>query len=177
MLPLPLTNFEIQKYYQNEPRFNAVYPGDNLPERSSTEIKDGAYIINLDEYSDIGTHCFAFYIQNNDVTYFDSFGVKDIPKEVRLFISNKNIKTNIFRIQEYDLIMCGYFCNGFIDFMHAGKTLTEFTNRFSPNNFKKNDDIILKYFMRNIEKWLNAIPLNEIPLIMVFRKHLICTQI
>ena len=126
----PLTNFEIQKYYQNELRFNGVYSRDNLP-----KIKDGAYVINLDEYSDIGTHWVALYIQNNDVTYFDSFGVKHIPKEIRTFIGNKNIKTNIFRIQAYDSIMCGYFCIGFIDFMLAGKTLTEFTNLFSPNNF------------------------------------------
>ena len=140
-----LTNIEIQKYYQNEPKFNGVYSRDNL-----TEIKDGAYIINLDEYSDIGTHWVALYVQNNDVTYFDSFRVEHILKEIRTFIGNKNIKTNIFRIQAYDSIMCGYFCIGFIDFMLAGKTLTEFTNLFSPNNFKKNDDIILNYFMNNI---------------------------
>ena len=89
------------------------------------------------------------YVQNNAVTYFHSFGVEHILKEIRIFISNKNIKTNIFRIQAYDSIMCGYFCIGFIDFMLAGKTLTEYTNLFSPNNFKKNDDIILKYFMNN----------------------------
>ena len=130
MPPHPLTNFEIQKYYQNEPRFNGVYSRDNLP-----KIKDGAYVINLDEYSDIGTHWVALYVQNNDVTYFDSFGVEHNSKEIRTFISNKNIKTNIFRIQAYDSIMCGYFCIGFIDFMLAGKTLTEFTNLFSPNNF------------------------------------------
>ena len=88
-------------------------------------------------------------MQNNNVTYFDSFGVEHIPKEIKTFINNKNIKTNIFRIQAYDSIMCGYFCIGFIDFMLAGKTLTEFTNLFSPNNFKKNDDRILKYFMNN----------------------------
>ena len=76
------------------------------------------------------------HIQNNDVTYFDSFGVKHIPKEIRTFFSNKNIKANIFRIQAYDSITCGYSCIGFIDFMFAGKTLTEFTNLFSPNNFK-----------------------------------------
>ena len=68
---------------------------------------------------------------------FDSFGLENITKEIKIFISNKNIKTNIFRIQAYDSIMCGYFCIGFIDFMLAGKTLTEFTNLFSPNNFKK----------------------------------------
>ena len=106
----------------------------------------GVYIINLDEYSDIGTHWVALYVQNN-VTYFDSFGVEHIPKEIKAFINNnnnnnnnndynndKNIKTNI----------------GFIDFMLARKTLTEYTNLFSPNNFKKNDSIILNYFMSNI---------------------------
>ena len=145
MSPHPLTNFEIQKYYQNEPRFNGVYSRDNL-----TEIKDVAYVINLDEYSDIGIHWVGLYIHNNDLTYFNSFGVEHIPKERKTFINNKNIKTNIFRIQAYDSIMCRYFCIGFIDFMLAGKTLTEFTNLFSPNNFKKNDDIILNYFMNNV---------------------------
>ena len=70
MAPHPLTNFETQKYYQNKPRFNGVYSRDNL-----TEIKDGAYVINLDEYTDIGTHWVALYVRNNDVSYFDSFGV------------------------------------------------------------------------------------------------------
>ena len=93
------------------------------------------YVIHLDEYSDIGTHWVAFYVINNDVTYFDSFGVEHIPKDIRTFIGNKNIKTNIFRIQAYGSIMCGYFCFGFIDFMLASKTLTEFTNLCSPNNF------------------------------------------
>ena len=86
---------------------------------------------------------------NNNVTYFDSFGAERIPKEIKEFIDNKKIKTNIFRIQAYDS-MCGYFCIGFIDFMLAGKTLTEYTNLFSLNNFKKNDDIILNYFMTDI---------------------------
>ena len=90
------------------------------------------------------------YVQNDDVIYFDSFGVEHIPKEIRTFISNQNIKTNVFRIQAYDSIMCGYFGIGFINFMLAGKTLTEFTNLFSPNNFKRNDDIILKYFIINV---------------------------
>ena len=73
MPPNPLANFEIQKYYQNELRFNGVYLRDNLP-----SIRDEAYVINLDEYSDIGTHWIALYVQNNDVTYFDSFGVEHI---------------------------------------------------------------------------------------------------
>ena len=90
------------------------------------------------------------YIPNNYVTYLDHIGVEHIPKETRTFIGNKNIKANIFRIQACDSIMCGYFCIGFIDFMLAGKTLTGFTNLFSPNNFKRNHDIILKYFMTNV---------------------------
>ena len=71
MPPPRLTNFEIQKYYQNEPRFHGVCSRNNL----SVETKDGTYIINLDGQSDIGTHWVALYVQNNDVTHFDSFGV------------------------------------------------------------------------------------------------------
>ena len=78
MPPHPLTNYEIQKYYTNELKFNGVYSRDNLPDK----IKDGAYIINLDEYSDIGTHWVALYVSNNDVTSFDSFGVEHIPKKI-----------------------------------------------------------------------------------------------
>ena len=135
MPPHPLTNFIIQKYYQNESRFNGIYYRDNLPERSSSKVKDGAYIINLDEYSDIRSYWVASYILNNSVTYFDNFEVEDIPKEIKTFISNKNIKTNTFIIQANDWIMCGYFCIGFSNFMLPGKTLTDFTNLFSPNNF------------------------------------------
>ena len=77
MPPHPLTNFDKQKYYQNEPILNDVYSRDNL-----LKMKDGAYVINLDEYSDIGTHWIALYVQTNDVTYFDSFGVEHIPEEI-----------------------------------------------------------------------------------------------
>ena len=98
--------------------------------------------------TDIGN--LALYVQNNDVTYFYSFGVEHIPKEIRTFIRNKNMKTNIFRIQPYDSITCRYFCIGFIDFMLAGKTSAEFTNLFSPNSFKRNGAIILNYFMKNV---------------------------
>ena len=139
--PHPLTNFEIQIYYQNEPRFNGVYSRDNLPDK----IKDGVYLINLDDYSDIGTHWIALYVNNKTVAYCDSFGVEHIPKEIKKF-NNKNIIANIFRIQAYDSVMCGYFCIGFIDFMVKGNNLTDLTNLFSPNNFKKHDDIILNYF-------------------------------
>ena len=87
---------------------------------------------------------------NNNVIYFNFFGVEHIPKEIKAFINrplssasqNKNIKTNIFRIQAYDSIMCGYFCIGFIVFMLLGKTVTKYTDIFSANNLKKNDYII-----------------------------------
>ena len=142
MPPHPLTDFEIEMYYQNEPRFNGVFSRNNLPKK----IKDGAYIINLDEYADVGTHWIALFCNKNNIIYFDSFGVEHILKEIKKFIANKNIISNIFRIQTNDLVMCGYFCIGFIDFMLAGKKLTDYTNLFSPHDFKKNDNIILSYF-------------------------------
>ena len=111
--PHPLTNFEIQACYENEPRFNEIYSRDNLPDK----IKDGAYVINLDEYSNIRTHWVALYGINTTATYFDSFGVERIPKQIKKFINNKNIMANIFRLQAYDSVMCRYFCIGFIDFM------------------------------------------------------------
>ena len=80
-----------------------------------------------------------------NITYFDGFGVEHIPKQTRKFIGNKNI-TNIYRIQAYNSVMCGYFCIGFIDFMLKGKNLLEYTNLFSPNKYKKNDKVILKIF-------------------------------
>ena len=141
MPPHPLTNFEIKEYYEKEPRFNGVYSGDNLPKR-----KNGAYVINLDEYADIGTHWIALYVKNNKITYFDSFGVEHVHKEIKRFIKHKSIKTNIFRIQADNSIMCGYFSIGFIDFMFARKSLIDFTSLFSPYVFKKNGEIILAYF-------------------------------
>ena len=95
MPPHPSTNFEIQKYYQNEPRFNGVYSRDNPP-----KVKDTAYVRNLHEYSDIGIHWIALYVQNSNVTYFDSFGVEHIPEEIKTFIGNKNIKTSILEYKQ-----------------------------------------------------------------------------
>ena len=109
-----------------------------MPEK----IKDGAYVINLDEYYDIGTHWIALYVKNKTVAYFDSFGVEHIPKEIKEIINNKSIIANIYREKNYDSIMCSYFCIGFINYMFKGKSLTDFTNLFSLDNFKKNDDII-----------------------------------
>ena len=114
--PHPLTNFEIQEYYQIEPRFNGVFSRDNL----GPTVKNGAYVINLDEYHDVGTHWVALYVYNKTVTCFDSSGVEHIPKEMMNFTARKKIITNIYRIQAYDSIMCGYFCIGFINFMFNG---------------------------------------------------------
>ena len=70
------------------------------------------------------------YSNDNTETYFDSFGVEHIPKEIKNVIGNKNIQSNIYRTQGYDSVMCGYLCIGFIDFMLEGKSLTDFTNLF-----------------------------------------------
>ena len=113
---------------------NGVFIRDNL----LNSIKSGAYVINIDEYHDIGTHWVALYVNNKIVTYFDSFGVEHIPKEIMKFIVHKKIITNIYRIQAaYDSITCGYFCIGFINSMFNGKSLTDYTNLFSPNDLKK----------------------------------------
>ena len=90
------------------------------------------------------------YTINNNVTYFDSFGVENIPKEIKIFIDKSIAVTNIVRIKVYDWVMCGYVCFGFIGFMLDVKALTGFTDRFSPNTFKKDDYIILKYLMTNV---------------------------
>ena len=103
ILPHPLTNLEIQKYYQNEPRFNGALSGNNL----SKKIKDVAYVINLDEYADVGMHWIALFCNRNEIVYFDSFGVEHVPEEIKEFIGNKNIKANIFRVQANNSVMCG----------------------------------------------------------------------
>ena len=132
-MPHSLINFEREQYYQNEPRFNGVCSRDNLQDKTKNRV----YVINVDEYADSGTRWIALHALNNNFTYFDSFGVEHVPKQIKIFIDKSIVVANIFRIQAYDSIMCGYFCIGFIDFMLAGKTLTDFTNLFSPNNFFK----------------------------------------
>ena len=105
LLPFhPLTNIEISEYYSNESKFNGVYSRDNLQKTT----KKGAYVINLDEYENTGTHWIALFVKTNEVVYFGSFGIEHIPKEINKFIgsnNNKKIKANIFRIQAYDSIM------------------------------------------------------------------------
>ena len=94
------------------------------------KIKDKAYVLILDEYSDIGTHWTSLHELNNNVTFFDNFPDEHIPEEIKIFIVNKNIKTNIFRIQAFDSVKCGYFCIGFIDFMLKVKNLAALINFF-----------------------------------------------
>ena len=100
MPPHPLTNFEIQEYYKNEQRFNGAFSRNNLPKK----IKDGAYVINLDEYADVGTHWIALFCNKNTVIYFDSFGFEHVPEEIKKSVGNKNIKANIFWVQENDSV-------------------------------------------------------------------------
>ena len=133
MLAHPLTNFEIQMYYQNQPRFKGIFSRDNL----SKKIKDWAYVINLDEYVDVGTHWIALFCRKNETVYFNSLGFEHVTEEIKEFIGNKNIKAKIFRIRASNSIMWGYFYIGFIDFMLSGKKLTDFTNLFSPYEFEK----------------------------------------
>ena len=102
----------MQKYYQSEPKFTVVYSRDNLPKK----IKDAIYVINLDEYADVGNHWIALYVLNIEIIYSYSSGVEHIPKENEKIIGNKNIKTNIFRIQADEIVMCGYIFIGLLIF-------------------------------------------------------------
>ena len=142
LLPFhPLANIEISEYYANEPRLNGVYSRNNL----TNKLKKGAYVINLDEYENSGTHWVSLFVKPKYTVYFDSFGIEHIPKEINKFINN-DIKSNIFRIQAYDSIMCGYLCIKFINYMLQDKNLLDYTNLFSPNHFKKNDRVIKRIF-------------------------------
>ena len=103
--PHPLTNFQIQKYYKNDPRFNGVFSRNNLPKK----VKDGAYVINLDEYADVGTHWIALFCKKNEIAYFDSFGVEYIPEEIKKFIGNKDIEADIFEYKKTNQYCVGTF--------------------------------------------------------------------
>ena len=144
MLSHPLTSFEIQKHYQNELKFNGFYSRNDLP-----KTKDRAHAINLDEFKSVRTHWIALYVNENNVAYFDSFGVEHIPKEIKKINRQQkyhNILQNIYRFQANDPPMYGYFCIGFINSMLKGKSFLDYTNFFSPKEYEKNNKIILKYF-------------------------------
>ena len=119
MLPHPLTNNEIRKYYKNQPKFNGAYSRNSL-----SKLKDG-YIykswsvrINMNSLD-------CLYVNAENVTYFDSFGVEHIPKleSLKNSFKQKHIKTNIYGKEAYDSIMCGYFCTGFVAFMLKNKKI------------------------------------------------------
>ena len=105
MLIHPLTNFEIEKVYENEPKFIGVFSRDDMLKT----IKDGAYVIKLDEYADVGTHWITLFRRKSETVYFDSFGVEHVPEEIKECIGNTNIKANIFRVQANNSIIRGYF--------------------------------------------------------------------
>ena len=88
----------------------------------------------------------ALFCNRSEIVYLDSFGVEHVPEEIKEFVGNKNIIANIFQVQANNSVMCGYFRIRFIDFMLAGKNMTDFTSMFSTYDFKENDHIILSYF-------------------------------
>ena len=113
MLPRPLTNFEIQKYYQNEPKLNGAYSKNNLP-----KTRKGIYIINLDKYELIRTHWIVLHAKDDNARHFD-------------------IIINIYGIQEYSSVICRYFCIEFIDFTMKEKSLLDSSNLFSLSEYEK----------------------------------------
>ena len=130
--PHPWTNFEIRRFYQNEPRSNGVFSRNSL----LLKIKDGAYVMNLDEYADVGTQWITLFCSRNEIVYFDSFGIEHVRKEIKEFVGNKNIIAKIFRVQGNNSVMCALFCIVFIAFMLADKKLTDYTSLFSLYAFK-----------------------------------------
>ena len=114
---------------------------NNLP-----KIKDGTYVISLYDKNSKGTHWVALFANKNTAVYSDSFGIEYIPQEVLKRIKDKSITRNIFRIQDNDSIMCGFYCAAFVEYMLAEKSLLDYTTFFSLNDYKINDKITHKCF-------------------------------
>ena len=110
-----------------------------------------AYVINHDDFKSMGIHWIALYVNANKAVSFDIFGVEHVSKEIKNFLGNKNITTNIFRIKAYNSVTYGYFCIGFINFTLKAKSLVEHTNLFSPDDYGKNDKIIDKIILKYIQ--------------------------
>ena len=122
----PLANFEIQKYHENESRFNGVYSRNNLPKKNKGwGIRDKPWWI-----TDVGTYWIALFCNRNEIVYFDIFGVEPVPEEIKEFVGNENIIANIFWVQANNSVLCGNFCIGFINFMFAGKKTDWFYEHF-----------------------------------------------
>ena len=126
-------------------RFNGVCSRNNLPQK----IKDGAYVINLDELTDLGKYWIILFCNKSETVYFDSFVVEHVFEEIKEFVGNKNVIVNIFQVQANNSIMCGYICIGFIGIMLAGQKLIDFMSMFSPCDFKKSDNIILLSYLKD----------------------------
>ena len=152
LVPLhPLNNIEITNYFKYEPRFNGVFSRKNL-----SRIKDGVYVINVDNKNSKGTHEVSLFIDKNIAIYFESFGTEYIPLEVFNKIRDKTITHNIFRIQDNESITCEFYCIAFVEYMLTGKPLVYYTSSFSPNGYKKNDKIIYKYFKYEYRRRSNS---------------------
>ena len=118
---------KVIKYFNYKAKFNGVFSRNNLH-----RIKDGAYVINLNDKQSKGTHWASLFIDKSTTVYFDSFGIEYIPNKIK----DKSIIHNIFRIQSDNTIMCGFYYIAFIEYMIAGKGLLDYTNLFSPNDYK-----------------------------------------
>ena len=95
-----LPNFEIQKYYQNQPKFSVVFSRSNL-----RKIKNGSYIISFDAQESVGTHWGALYANAENLTYFDSFGAENISKEIIYSLAQNSIMCGQFFVELNDFII------------------------------------------------------------------------
>ena len=156
-----LTNFEIKKYYQNEPKFKGVYSQKNLP-----KIKVG------DISHSVEPHWITLHVNGGNVRYFDSFGVKHVPKEIRKVTDNKNITTNTYRIQANNSIILYWI----YWFMLNGKSLLDYTILFFPNKYDKNDkkwqNIFSNYkFILWIDLWIMWISIKILTTLKFHKSH------
>ena len=103
---------------------------NNLP-----RIKDGVYAVNLDDKKSKETDWVSLFIDRNKAAYFNYFGIEYIPQEVLNKIRDKSITYSIFRIQDNDSIMCGFYCIVFIEYILAGKILLDYTNLISSSDY------------------------------------------
>ena len=128
-----LNNIEITNYFKYEPRFNSIFSRNNLP-----RINDGAYVIHLDDKNSKGTYWVSVFIDRNKTVYFHSFGIGLFPQEISDKIRDESITHNIFRIQDNESIMCGFYCITYRRYASRKKTLLDYTNLFSWNDCKEN---------------------------------------
>ena len=148
----PLSNIKITNYFNDEPRFNGVFSRNNLP-----RIKDGAHVTNLDDEKSKVTQWFSLFSDINTAVFVDFFEAEYTPQKAlnKIRLIRKLITLNIFRIQDNNSVICGFYCIAFIEYMVVGQTLLD-TNLFSTNDYQKNDKIIYKYFKDNYGRRSNS---------------------